>query len=172
MVNGVGSIAAADVPVALTRGLEIIDTNWPAQRVAHLSAPAGAWPSDVLTLPDGSTAQITGPIASAGSITGGSGYANGTYSNVPLTGGAGSFALATIVVTGGAVSSVAIMEGGFRYSLADSLSASAASIGGTGSGFEVGVSALSRKDALIPQAWINQFKQNGWFPTPVLSFGE
>lgn len=74
-----------------------------------------------------------------GSLTGGSGYTNGTYNNVPLTGGTGAGATATIVVSGGAVTSATITLGGRGYTFGDVVSANAADIGGTGSGFSVKV---------------------------------
>jgi hypothetical protein len=175
VTNGIGSVNAADVPVAVAANWTVMQgENWPGARVAHLSAPAaGAWPtSGTLTLPDGSTAAITGPIRAAGTITGGSSYTNGTYTNVPLTGGSGSGALATIVVSGGAVTAVTVTAGGVRYSTSDTISATAASIGGAGTGFSAPVASLSRSDALIPLAWINFYTNAGWYPTPVISWGE
>jgi hypothetical protein len=83
-----------------------------------------------------------GPINALGSVTGGSSYTTGTYTNVPLTGGSGSGAQATVVVSGGAVTTVTITARGEAYLAADSLSASAANIGGTGSGFSVPVSTV------------------------------
>jgi hypothetical protein len=88
------------------------------------------------------TALAAGPINTLGSVTGGSSYTTGTYTNVPLTGGSGSGAQATIVVAGGAVTTVTLTVRGEAYLAADSLSASAANIGGTGSGFSVPVSAI------------------------------
>jgi hypothetical protein len=64
-----------------------------------------------------------------GDLVGGSGYTNGTYSNVPLTGGSGTGATATVVVASNAVSSVTIAADGNGYLVGDSLSAGAASIG-------------------------------------------
>lgn len=84
-----------------------------------------------------------GSIGTLGSITGGSSYTAGTYSGVSLTGGSGTGATANIVVSGGAVTSVTIVNAGSGYALADILSATAASIGGTGSGFSVGVAAVN-----------------------------
>ena len=66
----------------------------------------------------------------------GSGYTNGTYLAVPLTGGTGTSAQATIVVAGGVVTSVTITAAGSGYSVGDILSVAAASVGGTGSGFK------------------------------------
>lgn len=83
-----------------------------------------------------------GAIATLGIITGGSLYTNGTYNNVPLTGGTGSDATANITVAGGAVTAVVIVNKGTGFAAANALSASAASIGGTGSGFTVPVATI------------------------------
>lgn len=91
------------------------------------------------------TASVVGAIAAFGSITGGSGYGSGQYTNVPLTGGSGSGALATITITGGAVSAVAITFAGINYLVGDILSASNTSIGGVGSGFSVTIASLSAR---------------------------
>jgi hypothetical protein len=84
-----------------------------------------------------------GGIATLGSVTGGSGYTGaGTYTDVALTGGTGSGAKATIVVAGGAVTTVTITNPGGGYTVADTLSAANAGIGGAGSGFSVPVATL------------------------------
>jgi hypothetical protein len=80
---------------------------------------------------------VQGVINTLGAITGGSSYTTGTYFNVPLTGGTGSGALATITVSGGAVTAVTITNGGTYYTAGDTLSAAASTIGGTGSSFSV-----------------------------------
>jgi hypothetical protein len=85
---------------------------------------------------------VQSPVATLGAITGGSAYTAGTYFDVPLTGGSGSGALATITVAGGAVTAVTITDGGLQYGVADTLSAAAANIGGTGSGFSVPVASV------------------------------
>jgi VCBS repeat-containing protein len=118
-----------------------------------------------------------------GTIVGGSGYVDGTYLNVPLTGGAGVNAVATsITVSGGAVTAVVLPAAGagagyvatnvltaantflgppsgtgsgftytvtqvssfgVNYAYGDTLSVSAANVGGTGSGFSAPVGLLS-----------------------------
>lgn len=90
----------------------------------------------------GTQVQSTG-VVTLGTITGGSGYTNGTYQNVPLTGGTGAGVVATIVVSGGAVTSVVPTYVGGNYAVNDTLSASAANIGGTGSGFSVPVTSIT-----------------------------
>lgn len=86
---------------------------------------------------------LNGYISTLTGLVGGSGYTNGTYTNVPLTGGSGSGALATIVVSGGAVISVAYTKAGKLYHAGDVLSASSANIGGTGAGFTITVSSIA-----------------------------
>jgi len=83
--------------------------------------------------------------ASTGTISGGSSYTNGTYTNVKLTGGSGSDAYATIVVSGNTVTAVTITSGynGHDYKVGDVLSANAGDIGGTGSGFTWTLTALN-----------------------------
>lgn len=88
------------------------------------------------------TSIVQSAIASFGTITVGSGYTNGTYFNVPLTGGSGSGATARIVVSGGQVASVTLQNPGVFYAVGDTLSAAAADIGGTGSNFSVPVATV------------------------------
>ena len=80
---------------------------------------------------------VQGGIAGFGTITPGSGYTNGIYEQVPLTGGDGSNAVATITVSGGVVTAVTLTNPGYFYVSGNSLSASTAYLGGTGSGFSI-----------------------------------
>ena len=84
-----------------------------------------------------------GDIVTLTNLVGGSAYTNGTYLGVALTGGTGAGATANITVSGGAVSVVTIVNDGANYTTGDVLSATAASIGGTGTGFKITVSATS-----------------------------
>jgi len=81
-------------------------------------------------------------ISTLGAPTGGSGYTNGLYYNVQLTGGSGSAAYADITVSGGAVTAVALRNGGCLYKVGNALSAAVADIGGTGTGFSVSVATV------------------------------
>jgi hypothetical protein len=77
------------------------------------------------------------------SITGGSNYTNGVYSNVPLTGGNGAGAIGTITVSSGAVTAVSITTGGNFYTVGNTLSADSTYLGGSGSGFSCTVATIS-----------------------------
>jgi hypothetical protein len=82
-------------------------------------------------------------IKTLGTITAGSGYTDGVYTDVPLTGGHGADAFATISVVGGVVSTVSVTARGSAYEVGDLLSADDADLGGGGgSGFEVPVTAI------------------------------
>jgi len=82
-------------------------------------------------------------VTATNTLVSGTLYTNGTYTSVPLTGGTGTGARATIVVSGAGVFSVTVTTSGNGYVVGDVLSASAVNIGGTGSGFTIRVSQVS-----------------------------
>jgi hypothetical protein len=89
-----------------------------------------------------STPGLPGGILALNALIGGAGYASGqssTYNLVPLTGGAGTGALATISVTNGVVTAcnIAQFNQGSGYAAGNILSAAAANLGGTGAGFTI-----------------------------------
>jgi len=88
---------------------------------------------------------VQGQITSlnTASFSGGSLYANGVYQNIYLTGGSGSGAYADIVISGGAITSVSLKFGGNFYVVGDVLSADTTTIGNSGSGFNIAVTAIS-----------------------------
>jgi hypothetical protein len=87
---------------------------------------------------------VQGIITLLGTITGGTLYTNGTYTNIPLTGGSGAGAVATITIAGGIVTGVTLTNGGNFYVVGDVLSFSAANIGiGSGSGFSIPVTQIN-----------------------------
>ena len=67
-------------------------------------------------------------------LTAGSGYTDGTYTNVALTGGTGTGAQATITVAGGIVTDVVITANGTGYTVGDDLTYA---LPGGGSNFEI-----------------------------------
>jgi hypothetical protein len=86
---------------------------------------------------------IQGALSTLGAVSGGSGYVNGSYFDVPLTGGTGNSATANIVVSSNAVSSVVINNPGCKYVVGDSLSALNTNIGGAGAGFAIPVTVIA-----------------------------
>jgi hypothetical protein len=84
-------------------------------------------------------------------ITGGSGYTpilgNKVYENVDLQSktGSGTGARADITVTAGQVTDVDIDRGGSGYEVGDLLEVLASDVGGTGSGFEIEITAIEKR---------------------------
>jgi len=74
-------------------------------------------------------------------FTPGSGYTNGVYTEMGLTGGSGFNATATITVASGVVTSVVINNGGSLYVVGDSLGFTPSI--GNGSGFAITVTSVS-----------------------------
>ena len=85
-------------------------------------------------------------IRTLGSITGGTLYTDGDYYNVPTvntTSINGSGATFNVTISGNTVTAVTLVSGGSGYSIGDVLTVDASYLGGTGSGFEIDVAALS-----------------------------
>jgi photosystem II stability/assembly factor-like uncharacterized protein len=73
----------------------------------------------------------SGEVATVDTITHGGDHDNGTYTSVALSGGSGSGAQATVIVSGDNVTSVSITEGGTGlYQIGDVLTIDNATIGG------------------------------------------
>jgi hypothetical protein len=83
------------------------------------------------------TADVTITTLGSTNLVAGSGYTDGTYTDVPLTGGSGTGATADMTVSGGAVTSFLLTHGGQQYINGDVLSVLPTSIGGTGTGFSI-----------------------------------
>jgi len=77
----------------------------------------------------------------AGTIVPGSGYNNGTYTNVALSGGTGTGVIATVTVVNSVVATVVFTAVGTGYTVGDVLTALNSYIGGAGSGFSVEVTS-------------------------------
>jgi hypothetical protein len=104
--------APTSLPTTATTAAPIMGTP--------LSATAATPTATATAMP---AAPTTGPIATVGPIAGGKRYRNGTYTNVPLIGGTGTGAEATITVESGEVSSVVVIVPGEGYTVGDVLSA-------------------------------------------------
>lgn len=81
--------------------------------------------------------------ATVGTVVPGTGYTNGTYENVPLTGGTGTGMLATVVVASTVVSTITPTYTGQGYTVGDSLGVPAAYVGGTGTGGSAPVATIA-----------------------------
>jgi hypothetical protein len=112
------------------------------------------------------SAVTSSAIQTLGTVTGGSGYADATYTNVPLTGGSGANAKATVVVSGGAVTTVTITLRGAGYVIGNTLSASNTNLGGTGAGFSIPVTAIFAQTITLSTAASGSGTQDLTFSTP------
>ena len=81
---------------------------------------------------------VQGRIGSLGDLSGGSGYTDGVYYDILLTGGAGVGGTATLVISGGVVTSVQLNNGGAFYKVGDVVS-----VAGIGTGFGFSINVLS-----------------------------
>ena len=91
--------------------------------------------------PDAVVVQATGGIAEATLTEPGTGYTEGSYNNVPVTGGSGSGATLDCQYLAGSWAFIIFMNGGSGYKVGDTISVNTADIGGTGSGlsFKIGM---------------------------------
>lgn len=123
---------------ALTSGSPILLSNtYNSDIYTGLMVEGTGIPADtnILTITSSGIKTLT-------NLVGGSGYTNGTYTNVPIIFGSGFGAEATIVVSGNAVTSVTITTTGNTFQVGDTVSADKDDIGGTGAGFTIDVSAI------------------------------
>ena len=83
----------------------------------------------------------TSAINALTNLIAGSGYADNTYTGVAITGGSGGGATADIVVAGGVVTTVTIVNPGAGYQVGDTIAVDDADIGG-GTGFSIDVDTI------------------------------
>lgn len=140
---GASGSSIYDITAQGAVGAAII-TSLGNSRLQHQMFNAGGgniliWANGVVT-PQRYDGGVQGSLTLMGTIIPGSGYATpGTYTAVPLLGGTGTLAKATIIVAGGVVTSVAVTTPGSGYVPGDSLTASNTNLGGSGSGFSIPV---------------------------------
>lgn len=89
---------------------------------------------------------VQGQILAFTNIVTGANYENNVYFNVPLTGGSGTGATATITVFQNGITSVIVENPGSLYTAGEILSADASYLGGSGTGFAVTISSVSNTD--------------------------
>lgn len=89
----------------------------------------------------------TGRIGPLAVTNAGSGYTDGTYQPVPLTGGAGTSATAQIIISGGVVTAATALNVGSNYDQGDVLTFAAGDVGGTGSGGQL--TAMIQESGLL-----------------------
>jgi hypothetical protein len=86
---------------------------------------------------------VQGVISGSSITSGGAGYTSGVYYDVPLSDGNGFYAAANIIVTGGIVTSVSLVNNGSLYAVGDVLSIYTGALGPIGSGFTLTVTSIS-----------------------------
>jgi hypothetical protein len=86
---------------------------------------------------------VQGTILTLTALIGGTAYLSGVYPDVPLLGGFGAGATATILVVGGAVTQVTLSATGTLYTVGNVLTVSSAYVGGFGTGFSITVNTVT-----------------------------
>ena len=109
----------------------------------------------VVNNPEAWAAASLGGVKSTNNLQAGASYTDGVYTDVALTGGAGTGAVATITVENDEVTSVVITDGGQNYVVGNTLTTAASNIGGTGSGFAVTVASIKESTNLGIRITIN-----------------
>ena len=87
------------------------------------------------------TRKETGAVATFGTRVNGTGYTDGTYTNVALSGGSGYGATANITVASGAVTAATLNRAGQWYTTSDTLSCQ---LIGAGSNFALPVATITQ----------------------------
>jgi len=93
----------------------------------------------------------SGPILTTTLTNGGSGYVDGTYTDVLSTAitGNGSYALFTVIVSSGVVTSATLTWSGTTYRAGDTITISNTLLGGTGSGLIITVNTVDSSQLTI-----------------------
>lgn len=119
--------------------------------------------SEGVVLPSMSIAQrntiLLGGIINE-TTTAGTGYTNGTYNNIALTGGTGSGALGNFTITGGGVTGFSFANKGVQYKPGDVLTVSNSLVGGSGTGWSLTATVVNGDGALVYDTTTNKF--NWW----------
>jgi hypothetical protein len=123
-VGAGATVAAAETAIRTVRRARTYPTTMPTAKVTGTV-----------------TRKETGCVATINTLVGGTGYTNGTYTNVALSGGTGYGATANITVAGGIVTAATLNRGGQWYLVGDVLSCR---LIGAGSNFSVTVATITQ----------------------------
>ena len=118
------TVAAAETAINTVRRARTNPSTLPTAKVTGLATRAE-----------------TGCVASFGTRVNGTGYTNGTYTNVALVGGNGTGATATLTVSGGAVTASTLVRGGQLYVVGDVLTCA---LIGPGTSFALPVATVTQ----------------------------
>lgn len=143
--NGTGTTFTFSPKQELSTTLSGEQTNLIASSSKALAAAGGTTETisnAVLTYVSGGSEKLDTVIGGLGGITAGSGYTNGTYNGVALSGGSGSGATANITVSGNKVTAVTLVNKGVGYAANDLLGVTPNLVGGTGTGFSIPVTTI------------------------------
>lgn len=127
-VNNIISPAAIDVPQGSPNPVYILN---------YQSVYSGSYGNLANILVE---VRNTNAISSLNTLIYGTGGTDGSYQNVPLTGGTGADATADITIAGGIVTTVTLKSTGFGYVAGDVLSASVGSV----TGFSITVGTVGK----------------------------
>jgi hypothetical protein len=119
----------------------------------------------------GSTTPFQDTYITGATLVGGSGYTNGTYLGVPLSGGTGIGCSGSAVVSGGAIAALSIVVPCPGYKVGDVLTISNSFVGGTGSGFSYTVTSISTPQASFTDAAGNRWQFVATAVANILQFG-
>ncbi|WP_438979478.1 flagellar hook-basal body complex protein [Polynucleobacter sp.] len=143
--NGTGTTFTFSPKQSMETTLDGEQTNLIASSSKALAAAGGTTETisnAVLTYVSGGSEKLDTVIGGLGGITAGSGYTNGTYNGVALSGGSGSGATANVTVSGGKVTAVTLVNKGVGYAANDLLGVTPNLVGGTGTGFSIPVTTI------------------------------
>jgi hypothetical protein len=101
-----------------------------------------------------------GKISGVSISNAGSGYTDGGYTNVTVSGGSGTGATFGVNIASGVITAVTLMNSGTGYLVGDVLSITTADVGGTGSGATITVTAVQEDGLLI---FNNETHKPNWY---------
>lgn len=132
--NPIGQIDGSGAVTFIDNGTTLFIISQPSGNIYALNISANTMV--LVNVANGGGGNVIG----LGNLTGGSGYADGPYYNVPVTSsGLGLGCVLDLIVRGGMVESFTIVLGGSGYMGGDTITTPNTNLGGMGSGFTIAV---------------------------------